>query len=92
MHNIHCESSRVAQCASKRKWAPRTTRDTPKRVHKPSIKETGLISKLFCFFRIDTNEKHTLMFMLVVTEERLRSLPIYLANMDVSEKKLLTFL
>jgi len=29
-HCIHCESSRVAYGASKRRWAPQTTPDTPK--------------------------------------------------------------
>jgi len=39
-----CNNSRVANSASKRKWAPQTTRDSPKGVQKPSINEIELSS------------------------------------------------
>jgi len=49
-HSIHCVSSRVAQGASKWKWAPQTTRDTPKGLQKPSENKTELnIRHLFVF-------------------------------------------
>jgi len=42
------ESGRSASGASKRKWAPQTTRDIPKRVQKASINETELHTKRTC--------------------------------------------
>jgi len=40
IHNyIQCESSRAALGASKRRWAPQTTRDAPKGIQKASINE-----------------------------------------------------
>jgi len=40
---IHCESSAWAHGASKRRWAPQTSRDTPKGVQKASMNETVLV-------------------------------------------------
>ena len=45
---IHCETSHLALCGSKWRWAPQTTRDTPKGVpRKQSINETESLHLLF---------------------------------------------
>jgi len=38
--SIHCDSWWVAHGANKQRWAPQTTHDTPKRVHKLSMNVT----------------------------------------------------
>jgi len=40
-------SSGVAHDATKRRWAPQTTRDTPKGVQNPSINGTEVVSAVF---------------------------------------------
>jgi len=44
---MQSESSGVAHDATKRRWAPQTTRDTPKGVQNPSINGTEVVSAVF---------------------------------------------